>query len=81
MRTLSPDWGNSKLGGRVKLRISDIGNLTPPSERAPLKIIMNQNVENLQGGGYKVQHVGVYKVQQVRVYKVSLFSGLGSGWL
>ena len=27
----------------------------------------------LQGGGYKVQPVGVNEVQQVRVYKVSLF--------
>ena len=31
----------------------------------------------LQGGDYKVQHVGVYKVQQVWVYKVSLFFGFG----
>ena len=32
---------------------------------------------DIQGGGYKVQQVGVYKVQLVRVYKVSLFFGFG----
>ena len=41
-------WGDSKLGGRPKLHIGDIGNLTPPGERAPLKIILKKKFRILE---------------------------------
>ena len=79
---IDPKKGGNKITKYLASQVTCcfMGMFCPDSFRKTV-LIFDKRILILQGGGYKVQHVGVYKVQQVRVYKVSLFSGSGSGCL